>query len=327
MHFSKKILVAGSNGMVGRSVTQELTGNGYSNVIGRTSSELDLRDQSAVNQFFHEQRPDLVVVTAAKVGGILANDTYRAEFIYDNLAIELNLIHAAHRYGVEKLVFLGSSCIYPKLCPQPIKEEYLLTGPLEPTNEPYAIAKIAGIKLCENYYRQYDSNFVSMMPTNLYGPNDNFDPNSSHVIPALIRKFHDAKANRVAKVELWGTGEPRREFLYVGDLAKAVRFVLENVNVSDIEKYGVYHLNIGTGADLTIKGLANLIAEVVGYEGEWLFDPSMPDGTPRKLLDTSLAERFGWKYSTSLDEGLRKTYEYFLANAPASSQESAVDHA
>jgi GDP-L-fucose synthase len=323
----KRVFVAGSSGMVGSAVIGALAINGYNKIICRRSGELDLRDQQAVNIFFENERPELVIVAAAKVGGILANNTYRAEFIYDNLAIELNVIQAAHRHGVEKLVFLGSSCIYPRDCPQPIREEYLLTGSLEPSNEPYAIAKIAGIKLCENFYRQYGSNFVSVMPTNLYGPNDNFDLKTSHVIPALIRKFHDARLNKTRRVELWGTGSPRREFLYVDDLAKAIVFILENVDVSDLERCGVYHLNIGSGSDLTIHELARLIAKVVGFEGEFGFDPSMPDGTPRKLLDTSRMEALGWKYSTTLEEGVKETYDWYLANIVTSKSLNVGDYA
>jgi len=324
---NKTIFVAGANGMVGRAVTAELMAEDYENIVGPSSRDLDLRDQLAVDEFFKKVRPEVVIVAAARVGGIVANDTYRAEFIYDNLSIETNLIHAAHRHGVEKLVFLGSSCIYPKLCPQPIREEYLLTGPLEETNEPYAIAKIAGIKLCENYFRQYGSNFVSAMPTNLYGPYDNFDPTTSHVIPALIRKFYEATTSRSSKVTLWGTGSPRREFLYVADLAKAIVFLLENVNAADLQPLGVYHLNIGTGADLTIAELAEMIAGITGYDGEIAFDPSRPDGTPRKLLDTSRTEKLGWKYSTSLWAGLIKTFDWYIANNSFATPISVADHA
>ena len=258
-----------------------------------------------------------MVVAAAKVGGILANNIYRAEFIYNNLMIEANIIHAAFKAGVEKLIFLGSSCIYPKLAPQPIKEEYLLTDTLEFTNEPYAIAKIAGIKLCESYYRQYGSNFYSVMPTNLYGKYDNFDLKTSHVLPALIRKFHEAKLNEAPgknKVEIWGSGKPKREFLYVDDLADAIYFLMENVNSKDIYENNITHLNIGTGEDLTISELADKIKNVVGFEGEIVYDSSKPDGTPRKLLDVSRIRSLGWKHKFSLEEGLKKTYEWFLNN-------------
>jgi GDP-L-fucose synthase len=314
----------GAGGMVGRAVTNELGRRGYSNLVSPRSSELDLRRQSDVEAYFDSEKPEIVIVAAAKVGGILANNTYRAEFIYDNLMIEANTVHTAMRFGVEKLVFLGSSCIYPKLCPQPIKEEYLLTGELEQTNEPYAIAKIAGIKLCENYFRQYGSNFIAAMPTNLFGPNDNFDLRSSHVIPAMLRKFHEAKITGGASVGLWGTGKPRREFLYVEDLAEAVVFLMENVNAADIYPAGISHINIGTGEDITISELAELIKNVTGFEGSIEFDPSMPDGTLRKLLDTSRINQLGWKYSTLLSDGLAKTYRWFAEHSAAAARH-AVD--
>jgi GDP-L-fucose synthase len=290
-----------------------------------------------VNDFFKTERPEIVIIAAAKVGGILANNTYRAEFIYDNLMIETNLIHAAHLYGTEKLLFLGSSCIYPKLAPQPIKEEYLLSGYLEYTNEPYAIAKIAGIKLCENYYKQYGCNFYSVMPTNLYGPNDNYNLETSHVLPALIRKFHEAKLAHSANqpinhsvnqqikqstnqtisqsVTIWGTGKPRREFLYVDDLADAIYFLMNKIDAKDIYEQGITHLNIGTGEDLTIAELAELIKNIIGFEGEIIYDTSKPDGTPQKLLDVSRINNLGWKHTTSLEEGIRKAYTAFLVRS------------
>jgi GDP-L-fucose synthase len=311
----KKIFIMGSGGMVGRAVTAELGDRGYSNLLTCSSRKLDLRNQAAVEEFFEAERPSVVIVAAAKVGGILANNTFRGEFIYDNLMIEANAIHASMRYGVEKLVFLGSSCIYPKLCPQPIKEEYLLTGELEPTNEPYALAKIAGIKLCENYFRQYGSNFIAAMPTNLFGPHDNFDLQTSHVIPALIRKFHEAKVGGSKTVRLWGTGSPRREFLYVGDLAQAIVFLMENVDAAHIYPTGISHINVGTGEDVQIRELAEMIKQITGFDGVIEFDTSMPDGTPRKLLDTSRLDELGWRFSTPLDEGLSSTYEWFLNNA------------
>jgi GDP-L-fucose synthase len=308
----RKIYIAGSNGMVGSAVGRKLSNNNYQSLISRNSDELDLIDQAAVEKFFRKENPDIVILAAAKVGGIVANDTFRAEFIYKNLMIEANVIDAAFRHNVEKLIFLGSSCIYPKLAPQPIKEEYLLTGPLESTNEPYAIAKIAGVKLCENYFRQYGCDFLSVMPTNLYGINDNFDLRTSHVIPAMVRKFHEAKTGGLDEVVLWGSGDPRREFLYVDDLAEAIVFVMENVNASSIYNEGISHLNIGCGIDIEIRELAGLVKETVGYDGAIRFDTSKPDGTPRKLLDVSRLEELGWSYKTTLVEGLAKTYDWFL---------------
>ncbi len=310
----KKIYIAGANGMVGSAVERELTRAGFTNVLTRPSADLDLTDQSAVQSFFNEIAPEIVILAAAKVGGILANNTFRGEFIYENLMIEANVIQAAHKNNSEKLIFLGSSCIYPKLAPQPIKEEYLLTGLLESTNEPYAIAKIAGIKLCENYYRQYGSNFYSLMPTNLYGVNDNFDLFSSHVIPALIRKFHEAKMNGCDEVLVWGSGNPRREFLFVDDLAEAVLFMIENTEARTIYDSGITHLNIGCGIDIEIRELAELIKMTVGFEGSIHFDRDRPDGTPRKLLDVSRLEKLGWKYKTPLRDGLKTTYEWFLTS-------------
>lgn len=311
----KKIFIAGAKGMVGRSIERALTNRKITNILCPPSSELDLTRQDEVEQYFESNRPEVVIVAAAKVGGILANNTYRAEFLYTNIMIEANLINAAFKYGVEKLVFLGSSCIYPKMCPQPMREEYLLTGPLEPTNEPYAIGKIAGVKLCESYYRQYGCNFISVMPTNLYGFYDNFDLESSHVIPAMMRKFHEAKVGNASTVPLWGTGTPRREFMYVDDLADAVIFATEKLSAEEIYADGVSHINIGTGTDVSIAELANLMESIVESGAEIKFDPSMPDGTPRKLLDTSRLAKLGWNYSTDLEAGLRETYKWFIENA------------
>lgn len=290
--------------MVGSAIVRCLKEGGYQNLITRTSDELDLRDQQAVNEFMAEQQPDVVIVAAARVGGILANDRYPYQFLYDNLAIETNLINAAHRQDIDRLIFLGSSCIYPKHAPQPMKEEHLLTGELEPTNQWYAIAKIAGLKLCEALRRQYDRNYVSLMPTNLYGPNDNFDLETSHVLPALIRKFYEAREEGNTPVTLWGTGQPMREFLHVDDVADAVVFAIEN----DLSE-NLY--NVGTGKDLTIKELAENIQSIVGHDGEIEWDTSKPDGTPRKLLDVSKMKNEGWTYSIDLDDGIKDTYEWF----------------
>ena len=301
---NKKIYLAGHNGMVGSAINRELTKNGYNNLLVKSYYELDLTRQENVEKFFSNEKPGIVIIAAAKVGGILANNTYRAEYIYDNIMIGTNIINSAYKTGVEKLIFLGSSCIYPKLAPQPLKEEYLLSDYLEYTNEPYAIAKIAGIKLCENYYQQYGCNFFSAMPTNLYGPNDNFDLETSHVLPALIRKFHEAKVNNKTEVVLWGTGKPKREFLYVDDLAEAILFLLENVNAKDL-------YDNGTGEDLTIDELAKKISNIVGYNSKIVYDSSKPDGTPRKLMDVSRLHKLGWKHKTSLEEGIKLTYEFF----------------
>jgi GDP-L-fucose synthase len=308
----KKIYLAGHKGMVGSSILRELQKQSYNNIVLRDLNELDLRDQLDVNKFFELESPEVVVIAAAKVGGILANNTYRAEFIYDNLMIQANLIHASYLNKVEKLIFLGSSCIYPKLAPQPLKEEYLLSGYLEYTNEPYAIAKIAGIKLCESYYKQYGCNYYSAMPTNMYGPNDNFDLQTSHVLPALMRKFHDAKKNNAPAVTLWGSGKPMREFMFVEDLSDAMIFMLENINAADLYENGISQLNIGTGKDLTISELASIISDVVGYNGETVYDSTKPDGTPRKLMDVSRINSLGWKYKTELKEGIEKTYNWYL---------------
>ena len=301
----RKIYIAGHSGMVGSAIKRKLETGGYSNLIYRDLSELNLVRQTEVEKFFAEQKPDVVIVAAAKVGGILANNTYRAEFIYDNLMIEANIIHQAYLSKVKKLIFLGSSCIYPKLAPQPLKEEYLLSDYLEFTNEPYAIAKIAGIKLCENYYRQYACNFYSVMPTNLYGPNDNFNLKTSHVLPALIRKFHEAKVNNNPTVEIWGSGTPLREFLHVDDLADACVFLMTQYDGQEI-------LNIGWGDDISIKQLAMLIREIIGYKGDLKFDISKPDGTPRKLLDVTRLTNLGWRASIKLEDGIRSTYNWYI---------------
>lgn len=304
MEKQSKIYVAGHRGMVGSAIVRNLKDKGYTNIIGKTSKELNLMRQDEVERFFEVEKPDYVFLAAAKVGGIHANNTYPAEFIYNNLMIESNIIHSAHKSGVKKLLFLGSSCIYPKMAPQPIKEEYLLTGSLEPTNEAYAIAKIGGIELCKFYRRQYECDFISAMPTNLYGINDNFDLETSHVMPALIRKFHEAKMNGEKEVIMWGTGKPKREFLYVDDLADACVHLMRNYSDET-------HVNVGTGEDVEIRELAQIIKEVVGYEGEIVNDLSKPDGTPRKLLDVSLLESTGWKYSTKLKDGITKVYSWY----------------
>lgn len=309
---NKKIYIAGASGMVGSAIKRRLESCGWRNLICRTSAELNLINQSSVDRFFSEEKPEIVILAAGRVGGILANDTRRAEFIYENLLIEANVIHASYKYGAEKLIFLGSSCIYPKFSEQPIKEEELLTGRLEPTNEPYAIAKIAGIKLCENYFRQYGCNFYSVMPTNLYGVGDKFDLENSHVIPALLRKFHEAKENGLPEVEIWGTGLPRREFLYVDDLAEAIVFLMENFDAEDLYKENIAQINIGTGADLEIRELAELLKKIVGFEGKIKYDRTKPDGAPRKLLDVSRLNDLGWKHKIRLEEGLRKTYRWYL---------------
>lgn len=304
MELSSKIYIAGHRGMVGSAIMRNLQKSGYTNIITRTSAELDLRNQQAVSDFFEKEKPEYAFLAAAKVGGIHANNTNRADFIYENLMIQNNVIHSSYKSGVKKLMFLGSSCIYPKLAPQPLKEEYLLSGYLEDTNEPYAIAKIAGIKLCESYKRQYGCNFISVMPTNLYGPNDSYNLNNSHVLPALIRKFHEAKEKNEASVEMWGTGSPMREFLHSDDMADACVFLMKNYN-------GEKFVNIGTGSDLTIKDLALLIKKIVGYAGEIKHDLTKPDGTPRKLLDVSYLHQLGWKHKINLEEGIIKVYEDF----------------
>ena len=304
MECNSKIYIAGHTGLVGSALVRQLEQQGYNNIIVRTHNELDLTNQQLTETFFSQEKPDYVLMAAALVGGILANNTYRAEFIYQNLMIQTNIIHAAWKTKVKKLIFLGSNCSYPAQAPQPMKEEYLLTGTLEPTNEPYAVAKIAGIKMCENYNRQYGTKFISIMPTSLYGPNDNFDLNNSHVLPALIRKTHEAKINNAETLELWGSGSPKREFMYVDDLAKACIFLLKH-SITD----GLF--NIGTGDDIAIRDLAELIKGIVGFKGELVFDLSKPDGMPRKLLDISKIKSLGWQAETSLEHGIEKTYRYF----------------
>jgi len=301
MKKTDKIYIAGHRGMVGSAILRNLESQGFNNIVTRTSKELDLRDSVAVADFFSAEKPDLVFLAAAKVGGIVANNTYRADFLYENLMIQNNVIHQAYLNQVSKLMFLGSSCIYPKMAPQPLKEEYLLTGELEPTNEPYAIAKIAGIKMCDAYRDQYGCNFVSVMPTNLYGPNDNYDLNNSHVLPAMLRKFIVAKQNGDQKVTIWGTGTPKREFLHADDLAEACVYLMNNYNEPGL-------VNIGVGEDVSILDLAKLVKETVGFEGEIITDPTKPDGTPRKLMDVTKLNAMGWKASTSLKEGIQKVY-------------------
>lgn len=301
MNPGSKIYVAGHRGMVGSALVRRLDREGYNNLLLRTSAELDLRDQQAVARFFADERPDYVFLAAAKVGGIVANNTFRAEFLYDNLMIQSNIIHQAYVQGVQKLMFLGSSCIYPKLAPQPLQEEYLLTGPLEPTNEPYAIAKIAGIKMCDAYRHQYGCNFISVMPTNLYGPNDNYDLHTSHVLPAILRKMHEARVTGASEVTLWGSGNPLREFLHADDLADACLFLMRNYHEAGL-------VNIGVGTDISIRELAELIRDIVGYKGQLVFDSSKPDGTPRKLMDVSKLHGLGWKASIPLREGIERVY-------------------
>lgn len=305
MNLDDKIYIAGHRGMVGSAICRKLESQGYTNIITRTSSSLDLRNQQAVAAFFEEEAPDYVFLAAAKVGGIVANNTYRAEFLYDNLQIQNNIINSAYVTGVKKLMFLGSSCIYPKMAPQPLKEDYLLTGLLEPTNEPYAIAKIAGIKMCDAYRDQYGCNFISVMPTNLYGYNDNYHPQNSHVLPALIRRFHEAKQALAPAVTIWGTGTPKREFLFADDLAEACYYLMQNYNEPGL-------VNIGTGEDISIKDLAALVKKTVGYEGEINFDITKPDGTPRKLMDVSKLHNQGWRHKIELEEGIGLAYQDFL---------------
>ena len=307
MNKNSKIYVAGHRGLVGSAIVRNLKKKGYTNIIGRTHSELDLMDTVAVRSFFEKEKLEYVVLAAAKVGGIQANSNYPADFIFENMQMQNNIIKVAHDSKVKKLLFLGSSCIYPKMCPQPIKEEYLLSGYLEPTNEGYALAKIAGLKMCQFYKRQYGDNFISCMPTNLYGPNDNYDLNNSHVMPALIRKFAEAKANNQASVEVWGTGKPLREFLYVDDMADACVFLLENYN-------GEEHVNVGTGKELTIRQLAEMIQKIVGFKGQLKFNSEKPDGTMRKLLDVSKLENTGWKYKVELEDGVKIAYKWYEEN-------------
>jgi GDP-L-fucose synthase len=305
MEKSSKIYVAGHRGMVGSAISRKLIAEGYTNLVTRTSAELDLRNQQRVIDFFNEEKPEYVILAAAKVGGIVANNTYRADFLYENLQIQNNVIHSAYNTGVKKLMFLGSSCIYPKMASQPLKEEYLLTGLLEPTNEPYAIAKIAGIKLCDAYRAQYGCNFISVMPTNLYGYNDNYHPQNSHVLPALIRRFHEAKEQQLPNVTIWGTGSPRREFLFSDDLADACYFLMQNYDEAGL-------VNIGTGVDITINDLALIIKKIVGFNGSVDYDTTKPDGTPRKLLDVSKLRNRGWKHKVELKEGIALAYQDFL---------------
>ena len=305
MNKQDKIYIAGHRGMVGSAIVRKLQAEGFENIITRSSAELDLMNQAAVMDFFSNEKPQFVFLAAAKVGGIHANNTFRAEFLYNNLMIEANVIHAAHVHQVQKLLFLGSSCIYPKMAPQPLTENALLTGELEPTNEPYAIAKIAGIKLCESYRDQYNDNFISAMPTNLYGPNDNYDLQNSHVLPALIRKFHEGKINQLSEVEVWGTGSPLREFLHVDDLADACYFLMQHYNEKEF-------VNVGTGTDLSIKALAEMVKDIVGFEGELVWNTSKPDGTPRKLMNVDKIESLGWKHQIDLRSGIEKVYSEFV---------------
>lgn len=307
MEKNSKIYIAGHRGMVGSAIYRKLQKEGYNNIITRSSTELDLRIQSDVEGFFEHEKPEYVFLAAAKVGGIVANNTYRADFLYENLQIQNNIIHSSYLSGVKKLMFLGSSCIYPKLAPQPLKEDYLLTGPLEPTNEPYAIAKIAGIKMCDAYRSQYGCNYISVMPTNLYGYNDNYHPQNSHVLPALIRRFHEAKINNTPQVTIWGTGTPKREFLFADDLAEACYYLMQNYDEEGL-------VNIGTGEDISIKDLALLIKDIIGYEGEINFDTSKPDGTPRKLMDVSKLHSKGWHHKIGLRDGIKLAYEDFLSH-------------
>lgn len=307
MNKSSKIYVAGHRGLVGSAILRKLEKEGYENLIVRTSKELDLRDKQQVDLFFEIEKPEFVFLAAAKVGGIVANNDFPADFIRDNLMIQTNVIDASYRNQVEKLLFLGSTCIYPKLAPQPLKEEYLLTGPLEPTNDAYALAKIAGIKMCQSYNKQYGTNYISAMPTNLYGENDNFDLKSSHVMPALIRKFHEAKLSNQSSVEVWGTGTPKREFLYSDDLADACVYLMDHYNEDEI-------INIGVGEDVSIKELAETVQRVVGFKGELKFDTTKPDGTPRKLVDTTKINQLGWKADVKLEDGISLAYEWFLNN-------------
>ncbi len=311
MEKESKIYVAGHRGMVGSAIVRKLTSLGYTNLLTRTSSELDLRNQQNVADFFEVEKPEYVFLAAAKVGGIVANNTYRADFLYENLAIQNNIIHGSYVNKVKKLMFLGSSCIYPKLAPQPLKESYLLSGYLEPTNEPYAIAKIAGIKMCEAYRAQYGCNFISVMPTNLYGTNDNYDLVNSHVLPAMIRKFHEAKEKDASEMTLWGTGSPMREFLHADDLAEACLFLMENYNESEL-------VNIGTGEDVTIKNLADLVKQIIGFQGEIVWDTAKPDGTPRKLMDVSKLHGLGWHHKIALEDGIKLAYQDFLKLTVAS---------
>jgi len=315
MEKNSKIYIAGHLGLVGSALLKKLYSEGYNNLVYKTFKELDLTDQQATAKFFEKEKPEYVFLAAAKVGGIMANNTYPAEFIYQNLQIQNNIIHQSYLHGVKKLLFLGSSCIYPRLCSQPMKESYLMTGPLEPTNEPYALAKIAGIKMCQSYNRQYGTNFIAIMPTNLYGPNDNFDLSSAHVLPSLIRKFHEAKVDNQKKVVVWGTGNARREFLFIDDMADGCVFLMKNFNPTKKQnEQGEIFYNLGTGKDVSIKELVELIKEVVGYKGEITWDISKPDGMPQKLLDVSKMNKLGWKYRKELKNGLAETYNWYINN-------------
>lgn len=314
MEKTDKIYVAGHRGLVGSAIVRNLESKGYTNIIGRTHQELDLKDQAKVREFFETEKPDVVVLAAAKVGGIHANETYPADFAYENLQVQCNVINCCHEYKVKKLLFLGSTCIYPKLAPQPIPEDALLTGPLEVTNEAYAIAKIAGLEMCKFFKMQYGDDFISCMPTNLYGPRDNYDLQGSHVMPAMIRKFHEAKINGAPSVELWGTGSPLREFLYVDDMADACVFLLENYS-------GLQHVNIGTGKEVTIKELAETVKATVGYEGEIIWNSEMPDGTPRKLTDVTKLHEMGWTHKVDLEEGVKLAYDWFKENIASARME------
>lgn len=318
MEKTSKIYVAGHRGLVGSAIKRGLEAKGYTNVIGRTHSELDLTNSEAVDEFFKKEKPEYVFLAAAKVGGIMANNSYPADFILENLQIQNNVISTAYKYGVKKLMFLGSSCIYPKMCPQPINENYLLSGYLEPTNEGYALAKISGLKMCQFFNKQYGTNFISVMPTNLYGPYDNFHLKTSHVMPALIRKFHEAKIQGKDEVVVWGTGAPLREFLYSEDMADACIYLMENYNGNDF-------FNIGTGKEITIKGLAEMIKDIVGFDGKIVFDTSKPDGTPRKLLDVSKLKKTGWTYKTELKDGIKKAYDWYLEHYNNNLIEEAVN--
>ena len=301
--------------MVGSAILRCLINSGYKNILTRTHHELNLIDQAKTKRFFHDERPEFVFIAAAKVGGILANSKFKGQFIYENLSIQNNIIHFSHEVGVKKLIFLGSSCIYPRNLQQPIREEALLSGYLEPTNEPYAVAKIAGIKLCQSYYKQYNDNFISLMPNNLYGPNDNFDLETSHVLPALVKKFHEAKVNANDKVEIWGTGKPQREFLHVDDLATATVFLFENLCAKKLYKMGISHINIGSGDEISIRELAFLIKEICEFNGRVIFNPDKPDGMPRKLLDTSFLNNLGWKANIELRDGIESLYKWYKNNA------------
>ena len=314
MQQNNKIYVAGHTGMVGSAIVRKLRKEGFNNIVLKTHRKLNLINQQSVKNFFKEEKPDYVFIAAAKVGGIKANNTFRGQFLYENLMIQNNIIHAAHKIGVDKLLFLGSACIYPRNSPQPIKEEYLLSDYLENTNEPYAIAKIAGIKLCENYFNQYGDNFISVMPNNLYGPNDNFDLDTSHVIPALLRKFHEANLNGTKKVEIWGTGKPKREFLHVDDLADACIFLMKNLDADKLYSMGISHINIGSGEEVTIKELALMLSEIVGFTGKIVFNEEFPDGMSRKLLDISILNNLGWETKINFKNGLNDLYAWFKGN-------------